>query len=124
MTVQLTRGTLGREVYKYLDWPARREESLCVPTTSYPTTPLMSEDSHLDLEPVMSTSTDSSTYSVVSHPNPKMPKTIKVAAVQAEPVWNDLAGGVEKVCAIINTAAKEGTNVIGFPEVFIPGYPW
>lgn len=53
-----------------------------------------------------------------------MGKTVKVAAVQAEPMWNDLQGGVTKTISIINEAAKEGTNVIGFPEVWIPGYPW
>lgn len=51
-------------------------------------------------------------------------KKIRVAAVQAEPAWNDLEGGVDKAIAIINEAAANGTNVLGFPEVFIPGYPW
>ncbi len=54
----------------------------------------------------------------------KMGKTVKVAAVQAEPAWNDLQGGVAKVISLIQEAAKNGTNVLGFPEVFIPGYPW
>ncbi|PPJ57739.1 hypothetical protein CBER1_00023 [Cercospora berteroae] len=49
---------------------------------------------------------------------------IRVAAVQAEPAWNDLEGGVDKAISIINEAAANGTNVLGFPEVFIPGYPW
>ncbi|KAI8653757.1 hypothetical protein LRP88_00503 [Fusarium phalaenopsidis] len=49
---------------------------------------------------------------------------IKVAAVQAEPVWNDLQGGVEKVISLIKEAGSNGANVVGFPEVFIPGYPW
>lgn len=48
----------------------------------------------------------------------------KVAAVQAEPVWLDLQGGVDKVISIIQEAAQNGANVLGFPEVFIPGYPW
>lgn len=51
-------------------------------------------------------------------------KTVKVAAIQAEPVWNDLQGGVEKPVKLIREAAQNGANVIGFPEVFIPGYPW
>ena len=50
--------------------------------------------------------------------------TGRVAAVQAEPVWNDLEGGVQKVISIIEQAAANGANVLGFPEVFIPGYPW
>ncbi|KAF2210007.1 hypothetical protein CERZMDRAFT_113688 [Cercospora zeae-maydis SCOH1-5] len=39
-------------------------------------------------------------------------------------VSEDLEGGVDKAIAIINEAAANGTNVLGFPEVFIPGYPW
>src|SRR6478735_11153031 len=53
-----------------------------------------------------------------------MSKSLKVAAIQAEPVWNDLQGGVNKSIGLIQEAAKNGANVIGFPEVFIPGYPW
>lgn len=49
---------------------------------------------------------------------------LKVAAIQAEPVWNDLEGGVNKSIALIEEAAKKGAQVVGFPEVFIPGYPW
>lgn len=46
--------------------------------------------------------------------------SVKVGAVQAEPVWLDLQGSVKKTIEIIKEAAKEGTNVLGFP---IPGYP-
>ncbi|KAJ5705066.1 hypothetical protein N7455_005468 [Penicillium solitum] len=53
-----------------------------------------------------------------------MGQQVRVAAVQAEPVWNDLEGGVQKVISIIDNAAKNGANVLGFPEEFIPGYPW
>ena len=53
-----------------------------------------------------------------------MTQKIRVAAVQAEPVWNDLEGGVQKVISIIKEAGKNGVNVLGFPEVFIPGSPW
>lgn len=53
-----------------------------------------------------------------------MGKTVKIAAIQAEPAWNDLQGGVEKSIKLINEAASNGANVVGFPEVFIPGYPW
>ena len=48
--------------------------------------------------------------------------SVKVGAVQAEPVWLDLQGGVEKTIEIIMEAAKEGTNVLGFPMCFISGY--
>lgn len=50
--------------------------------------------------------------------------TVKVGAVQAEPVWFDLQGGVDKTISIIKKAGADGVNVLGFPEVFIPGYPW
>ncbi|KAM5347673.1 hypothetical protein ACJ41O_007497 [Fusarium nematophilum] len=51
------------------------------------------------------------------------PKTVKIAAVQAEPAWNDLQGGVAKVISLIQQASSNGANVICFPEAFIPGYP-
>ncbi|TDZ24163.1 Nitrilase [Colletotrichum orbiculare MAFF 240422] len=53
-----------------------------------------------------------------------MAPKLKIAAIQAEPAWNDLEGGVTKSIALIEEAAKQGANVVGFPEVFIPGYPW
>lgn len=52
------------------------------------------------------------------------PKTIRVAAVQAEPEWNNLQKGVEKTIRLITEAGQNGANVMGFPEVWIPGYPW
>ena len=51
-------------------------------------------------------------------------RKVKLAAVQAEPVWNDLQGSVDKVISLIKEAGKNGAQVMGFPEVFIPGYPW
>ncbi|OQV07539.1 hypothetical protein CLAIMM_11962 [Cladophialophora immunda] len=53
-----------------------------------------------------------------------MGNKVRVGAIQAEPVWLDLQGGVRKVVSLIEQAAKDGINVLGFPEVFIPGYPW
>ncbi len=52
------------------------------------------------------------------------PKNIRVAAVQAEPEWNDLQKSVDKTIRLIAEAGSNGANVVGFPEVFIPGYPW
>ncbi|KAM0481982.1 hypothetical protein ACHAPX_003316 [Trichoderma viride] len=51
-------------------------------------------------------------------------KTIRVGAVQAEPVWFDLDGCVDKTIQLINQAAADGVQVLGFPEAWIPGYPW
>lgn len=49
--------------------------------------------------------------------------TIRVGAVQAEPVWLDLQGSVNKTISLIEEAATDGVQVLGFPEVWIPGYP-
>lgn len=53
-----------------------------------------------------------------------MSSPIKVAAIQAEPCWNDLKGSVAKTTKLIQEAASNGAKVVGFPEIFIPGYPW
>ena len=50
--------------------------------------------------------------------------TVRVAAVQAAPVMLDTAATVKKACDIIAEAAENGAKVIGFPEAFVPGYPW
>ena len=49
---------------------------------------------------------------------------VRVGAVQAEPVWLDLDGSVDKTISIIQESAKDGVQVLGFPEVWVPGYPW
>lgn len=53
-----------------------------------------------------------------------MTQTVRVGAVQAEPAWLDLQGGVAKTIALIQQAGKDGVNVLGFPEVWLTGYPW
>lgn len=50
-------------------------------------------------------------------------RTMKAAAVQAEPVWFDLEATVDKTCKIIQDVAKNGADVVAFPECFVPGYP-
>lgn len=60
---------------------------------------------------------------MISHPtNPNT--MVRVGAVQAEPVWLDLDGSVDKTISLIKDASTNGVQVLGFPEVWIPGYPW
>jgi aliphatic nitrilase len=53
-----------------------------------------------------------------------MSQQVRVAAVQAEPRWLDLAAGVDQVVDLIGEAARGGAQLVAFPETFLPGYPW
>lgn len=50
--------------------------------------------------------------------------TLKVAAVQAAPVFLDRSASVEKACRLIEKAGGHGARIIGFPEGFIPAHPY
>jgi len=49
--------------------------------------------------------------------------TFKAACVQAEPVWLDLAGSIDKTIALATEAAEAGGAIIAFPENLDPGLP-
>ncbi|ETS76530.1 hypothetical protein PFICI_11917 [Pestalotiopsis fici W106-1] len=49
---------------------------------------------------------------------------IKAAAVHAAPVYMDKKKTLEKVVKLIARAAGEDTQLLAFPEVFVPGYPY
>ena len=53
----------------------------------------------------------------------ELPK-FKAAAVQAAPVFLDSLATVAKAADLIREAAANGAELIAFPEVFVPGYPY
>ncbi|WP_213014873.1 carbon-nitrogen hydrolase family protein [Acinetobacter rathckeae] len=52
----------------------------------------------------------------------KLPVT-KVAAAHVAPIYMNKAATVQKALSIIDEAAKNGAELVVFPESFIPGFP-
>ena len=52
-----------------------------------------------------------------------MPTTLRVALIQARPVYYDLPACIDKACALIEEAATQGAQLAAFGETFFPGYP-
>ena len=50
-------------------------------------------------------------------------RKVRAAAVQMAPVLGSRAATTEKVCAAIESAAREGAELVVFPELCVPGYP-
>lgn len=48
---------------------------------------------------------------------------LRVAAVQAAPAWLDREATLAIVVDRIREAAREGAQLVAFPETFVPGYP-
>jgi len=48
---------------------------------------------------------------------------LRVAAVQAAPVWMDRAATIDRVVDLAETAAAEAAGLVAFSEAFVPGYP-
>ena len=50
-------------------------------------------------------------------------ESVKVAVVQASPVFMDKAKTIDKACQLIKEAGKNGAELVVFSETFIAGYP-
>ena len=51
-------------------------------------------------------------------------RIIKAAAVQISPVLGEAEGTLHKVCEAIDQAARQGAQIVVFPETFVPYYPY
>ncbi|MEO1402031.1 MAG: Nit6803 family nitrilase [Cyanobacteria bacterium J06635_1] len=51
-------------------------------------------------------------------------RIVRAAAVQISPVLHSQSGTMEKVLKAIENAAKEGAELVVFPETFVPYYPY
>lgn len=53
-----------------------------------------------------------------------MKDQLRIAAAQLRPVWLDKRRTADKVVATIAAAAKDGVELLAFPETYLAGYPF
>lgn len=51
-------------------------------------------------------------------------QSFKAAAIMAAPVFLDRDATIDKACGLIKEAGDNGAELIAFPEVYVPGYPY
>jgi len=49
--------------------------------------------------------------------------TVRIAVVQHAPVFGDRAATLDRAVNALHEAAQSGTQLVVFPETFVPGYP-
>lgn len=51
-------------------------------------------------------------------------ESFTLAAARVEPIYHDNAGTLDETCRYIEKAGDEGTDLVVFPEMYFPGYPY
>lgn len=57
-------------------------------------------------------------------PHPAMGDSLRIAAAQLRSVWLDPAATTEKAISWLEEAARQGVELVAFPETFLSGYPF